>query len=282
MVKRSPETRTPKIRIMNYESEEERSVLGSDVQQSIASARTHTLSANEEEELPLLRQTDAYGIAATVQESGDRENEETSAISQNYELQDAEEALPESEIQAVAMIQWQRQQQRQSADERNFLDPSFSLRARARDEEECADCVPASETRGIAMSYQGHLQQEEGGRMEANHQQPRMGLAEPADESPPRADHTHTNPEAVQRTWQDILTGSRERRTAILTHETTRANDHWGDECFEKMGDHIRIYVQNVNGIRLDKRGGQFDSVCQVQKEVQADIFLGQEHNLDS
>ena len=57
---------------MNYESEEEHSVLGSDVQQSIASARTHTLSANEEEELPLLRQTDAYGIAAIVQESDDR------------------------------------------------------------------------------------------------------------------------------------------------------------------------------------------------------------------
>jgi exonuclease III len=38
----------------------------------------------------------------------------------------------------------------------------------------------------------------------------------------------------------------------------------------------------NVNGLRLDRLGGQFDTQCQVQKEVQADILCGQEHNLDS
>ncbi len=38
----------------------------------------------------------------------------------------------------------------------------------------------------------------------------------------------------------------------------------------------------NVNGLRLDKLGGQFDVQCQVQKEVQANILCGQEHNLDS
>ena len=149
------------------------------------------------------------------------------------------------------------------------------------DEEESADCLPESEIREIAM-YQWHLQQVEGARMESNHQQPRLESAEPVDEFPTSSDHNHTNSETVPRTWQQLMTGQRESRALMLTHETTRANDYWGDMCLDKMGGHIRIYVQNVNGIRLDKRGGQFDSVCQVQKEVQADIFLGQEHNLDS
>ena len=38
----------------------------------------------------------------------------------------------------------------------------------------------------------------------------------------------------------------------------------------------------NVNGITLDRRGGQFDTICAIQKEVQADILCGQEHNLAS
>lgn len=36
------------------------------------------------------------------------------------------------------------------------------------------------------------------------------------------------------------------------------------------------------HGLSLDRRGGQFDTPCEVQKEVQADILCGQEHNLDS
>jgi hypothetical protein len=38
----------------------------------------------------------------------------------------------------------------------------------------------------------------------------------------------------------------------------------------------------NVNGLRLDKIGGQLDELCKVMKEVQADVFCGQGHNLDS
>jgi hypothetical protein len=32
----------------------------------------------------------------------------------------------------------------------------------------------------------------------------------------------------------------------------------------------------------MDCRGGQFNDVCAIVKEVQADIFGGQEHNLDT
>ena len=44
----------------------------------------------------------------------------------------------------------------------------------------------------------------------------------------------------------------------------------------------FRIYGQNVNGMSLNPRGGQFDSLCGVIKEVQADVMCGQEHQLDS
>ena len=38
----------------------------------------------------------------------------------------------------------------------------------------------------------------------------------------------------------------------------------------------------NVNGLTLDRRGGRYDTLCETFKENQADIFCGQEHNLDS
>lgn len=43
------------------------------------------------------------------------------------------------------------------------------------------------------------------------------------------------------------------------------------------------MYVLNANGLSLDHRGGQYDVLCQVAKEVQADIMGCQEHtNVDA
>jgi exonuclease III len=67
-----------------------------------------------------------------------------------------------------------------------------------------------------------------------------------------------------------------------MSIENQRENNPWGDSLMEKQNDHLRIYAMNVNGLSLDRRGGQFDTACEVQKEVQADILCGQEHNLDS
>ena len=50
----------------------------------------------------------------------------------------------------------------------------------------------------------------------------------------------------------------------------------------EKPDTVTRIYGLNVNGLTLDRRGGQLDVLCKVLKEVQADVLCGQEHNLDS
>lgn len=49
----------------------------------------------------------------------------------------------------------------------------------------------------------------------------------------------------------------------------------------EKERDVLRLYSQNVNGFTLDRRGGQFGDLCKVLQEVQADVYCGQEHNLD-
>jgi exonuclease III len=71
-------------------------------------------------------------------------------------------------------------------------------------------------------------------------------------------------------------------RPSIMSHANQRANHPWGDLLQEKASHHTRIYAMNVNGLTLDRRGGQFDAVCEIQKEVQADILCGQEHNLAS
>jgi hypothetical protein len=71
-------------------------------------------------------------------------------------------------------------------------------------------------------------------------------------------------------------------RPILLTVANQRTNEVWGDKLQEKPINVTRVYAMNVNGLRLDRLGGQFDVQCQVQKEVQADILCGQEHNLDS
>jgi hypothetical protein len=71
------------------------------------------------------------------------------------------------------------------------------------------------------------------------------------------------------------------QRPIVLSVENQRANScgaiHWGEQ------DGVtRLYGMNVNGLRLDKRGGQMDVLCKVLTEFQADVFCGQGHSLDS
>jgi exonuclease III len=37
-----------------------------------------------------------------------------------------------------------------------------------------------------------------------------------------------------------------------------------------------------MNGIALDRRGGQFDLLCKIAQELQVDVLCGQEHNVDT
>ena len=87
----------------------------------------------------------------------------------------------------------------------------------------------------------------------------------------------------AQHEWKKVLDGtSGPTRRPMLPMNDAITNTFWGDEFQAKAGNLFRLYVQNVNGLSLDRRGGQFDNLCQVQKEAQADVFLGQEHNVDS
>ena len=110
--------------------------------------------------------------------------------------------------------------------------------------------------------------------------------------APPRAVHPTVPPtlQQAQTQWNHLFQRRRTQVTPVpdgnrlirLTTENQRVNEPWGDTLQEKPDHHMRVYVMNVNGFSLDRRGGQFDTACEVHKEVQADIMCGQEHNLDS
>ena len=106
-------------------------------------------------------------------------------------------------------------------------------------------------------------------------------------------DYTSTALQRAQQQWRTLFTGSSPnadtsrmerptQRPTSLTSENMRTNQSWGDEIQAKPHHITRIYAINLNGIPLDARGGQFDTACRVLKEIQADVFCGQEHNLDT
>ena len=71
-------------------------------------------------------------------------------------------------------------------------------------------------------------------------------------------------------------------RPILLSFDNQRQNNPWGDQLSEKENATTRIYSLNLNGIGLDRRGGQFDTLCAITKEIQADIVCCQEHNVDT
>ena len=109
-------------------------------------------------------------------------------------------------------------------------------------------------------------------------------------ESPP----TNVNPslERAQAQWKNLfsrstvpteseVSGPRGRRPSFLTRSNHRENNPWGDILIPKAPNYTQVYVQNGNGLSIDRRRGQLNDVCAVIQEVQADVFCGQEHNLD-
>jgi hypothetical protein len=70
--------------------------------------------------------------------------------------------------------------------------------------------------------------------------------------------------------------------TIVLTQANTIRNNPWGDRLQQKDDNITRMYVQNVNGIKIQNDGGQMQEICSTTKEVQADIVCLQEHNLDT
>ena len=87
----------------------------------------------------------------------------------------------------------------------------------------------------------------------------------------------------AQEQWRSLFMRPEQiLRPAVLSVENRRQNSFWGDPMEAKEESHTRVYAMNVNGLTLDRRGGQYTTVCAVQKEIQADVFCGSEHNLDT
>ena len=94
----------------------------------------------------------------------------------------------------------------------------------------------------------------------------------------------------VQAQWKTLLAnGARVAtrpfdrfRRPVLSKVNEKTNEPWGDQITEKLPNITRVYCINLNGMTLDSRGGKFDTVCRCVTEVQADIFCGQEHKLDT
>jgi hypothetical protein len=91
--------------------------------------------------------------------------------------------------------------------------------------------------------------------------------------------------ESVIDQWKKLLPGVSARhperttkasRPICLCKENSRTNSPWGDELVEKAPNHTRIYVINFNGLAIDRRGGKFDTVCKMLKEIQVDVLCGQ------
>jgi hypothetical protein len=117
---------------------------------------------------------------------------------------------------------------------------------------------------------------------ELNQQARSMGNAsrQQGDRTIPMEDLT---PPSARDQWQQFFQRHRTNddqvpdgnRPVVLSVENQRANTHWGDVLLEKPDCVTRVYAMNVNGLSLDRRGGKFSTVCQVQREVQADILCG-------
>ena len=90
----------------------------------------------------------------------------------------------------------------------------------------------------------------------------------------------------AQSQWASILRPTppdrNEAHSTLLNPARLKENLPIGDPLLRKGPHTIRIYCQNPNGLRLDRKGGKITQLCQVAREVQADIFGITEHNLDT
>jgi exonuclease III len=71
-------------------------------------------------------------------------------------------------------------------------------------------------------------------------------------------------------------------RPFLLSSTNQRKNERWGDPMREKESSVMRVYALNLNGLSMDRRGGQFDELCSISKEIQADVICCQEHKVDT
>ncbi|KAI2511569.1 hypothetical protein MHU86_2823 [Fragilaria crotonensis] len=108
-----------------------------------------------------------------------------------------------------------------------------------------------------------------------------------AEHGEPMADQTtDTLLEKAQHQWKNLFSRpisptmtskfkeQGRRQPSLLTRGNQRENEPWGDLLSGKAPLITRVYIQNVNGLSIDRRGGQLNDICEVIRETQADIFV--------
>jgi len=82
----------------------------------------------------------------------------------------------------------------------------------------------------------------------------------------------------------NILIGRQNRESAETDNTTeNHGNDELGDLLEEDKPEGItRLYFQNLNGLKWDKKGGTWPMVCQAMTTIQADITCFAEVNQDT
>ena len=66
------------------------------------------------------------------------------------------------------------------------------------------------------------------------------------------------------------------------TTKDSEEDEWWGDEMTSKQDDTIRIFHQNVNGMKYDRLGGDMGWYAHFMKDHQIDIMGISEHNVDN
>ena len=104
---------------------------------------------------------------------------------------------------------------------------------------------------------------------------------------PPLSQVNPTLLERAQTRWRQLFSTPAPlsfpfARPTTLSTVNSRTNEPWGDILQAKPDAVTRVYVANVNGLQLDARGGKFDTMCRIIREIDADIFCAQEHNVDT
>ena len=98
----------------------------------------------------------------------------------------------------------------------------------------------------------------------------------------PRENRTCTTFETTPVSSYHHTSQTRTQQSIAITQANLTHNTPWGDEIQDKATDTIRIYAQNLNGMKIQLDGGQYKEMCEIVKEVKADIVCFQEHNLDT
>jgi hypothetical protein len=106
-------------------------------------------------------------------------------------------------------------------------------------------------------------------------------ISQTTDVNAREANHDDNHAKTTWRTFfsrqqaQASTINQQQRRPIQLSARNQRSNTNWGDTLGPKATGTIRVYAQNLNGLTLDRKGGTFDELCRVQKELNIDIFCG-------